>query len=148
MTTLATLDKFPYCRTQGTYVMYTSEKRARFICTVCMHRIRRSCEGLTSISQQIHWIQLKHLLLRLMYNLSLPDLMCYSTSCLRPCNCSACCRNHLNDHVNDCRTVLPYIAARVDVSWNSIFWDHSSVNKAGHSSSRSSGRVERGGQET
>ena len=26
-----------------------------------------------------------------MYNLSLPNLMCYSTSCLRPCNCSAVC---------------------------------------------------------
>ena len=38
---------------------------ARFIRTVCTRRIRWSCEGLTSIPQQIHWIQLKHLLLRL-----------------------------------------------------------------------------------
>ena len=37
----------------------------RFICTVCMHRVRWSCEGLTSIPQGIHGIQLKHLLLRL-----------------------------------------------------------------------------------
>ena len=29
------------------------------------HRIQWSCEGLTSIPQQIHWIQLKHLLLSL-----------------------------------------------------------------------------------
>ena len=38
---------------------------ARFICTVRTCRIQWSCEGLTSIPQQIHWIQLKHLLLRL-----------------------------------------------------------------------------------
>ena len=38
---------------------------ARFICTVCTRRIRWSCEGLTSVTQQIHRIQLKHLLLRL-----------------------------------------------------------------------------------
>ena len=38
---------------------------ARFICTVCTRRIRWSCEGLTSIPQWIHWIKLKHLLLRL-----------------------------------------------------------------------------------
>ena len=38
---------------------------ARFVCTVCTRRIRWSCQGLTSIPQQIHWIQLKHLLLRL-----------------------------------------------------------------------------------
>ena len=47
---------------------------ARFISTVCTHRIRWSCEGLTSVTQWIHWIQLKHLLLRHMYNLSLPNL--------------------------------------------------------------------------
>ena len=38
---------------------------ARFICTVCTRRILWSCEVLTSIPQQICWIQLKHLLLRL-----------------------------------------------------------------------------------
>ena len=47
---------------------------ARFICTVCTCRIRWSCKDLTSIPQQIHWVQLKHLLLRHMYNLSLPNL--------------------------------------------------------------------------
>ena len=31
-----------------------------------------------SIPQQIQWIQLKHLLLMTMYNLSLPNLMCYN----------------------------------------------------------------------
>ena len=45
------------------------------------------CEGLTSISQQIRCIQLKHLLRITMYNLSLPDLMYYSTmGCLYLCN--------------------------------------------------------------
>ena len=38
---------------------------ARFIRTVCTRRIRWSCVCLTSITQRIHWIQLKHLLLRL-----------------------------------------------------------------------------------
>ena len=47
---------------------------ARFICTVCTCRIRWSCKGLMSVTQQIHWIQLKHLLLSHMYNLSLPKL--------------------------------------------------------------------------
>ena len=67
-----------------------------------------------------------------MYNLSLPNLMCYSTSCLRPCNCSACCRNHWVNDPNDLTgmtailyCMVPYIAACVDVSWNGIFWDHS-----------------------
>ena len=31
-----------------------------------------------SIPQQIQWIQLKHLLPMTMYNLSLPNLMCYN----------------------------------------------------------------------
>ena len=38
---------------------------ARSIGTVSTCRIRWSCKGLTSIPQQIHWIQLKHLLLSL-----------------------------------------------------------------------------------
>ena len=79
-----------------------SKLNARFICTVCTHRIRWSCEGLMSIPQQIHWIRLKHLLLTL-YNSSLPNLMCHSTCRLCPCNCSAYCRNHW---VNDRHTVL------------------------------------------
>ena len=44
---------------------HRASRYARFIRTVCTRRIRWSCEGLTSIPQQIHWIQLKHLLLRL-----------------------------------------------------------------------------------
>ena len=61
--------------------------RKQSICTVCTRRIRWSCEGPTSISQQIYWIWLKHLLLMTMYNLLLPKLMCYSTTgCLCPCN--------------------------------------------------------------
>ena len=47
---------------------------ARSICTICTHRIQWSCEGLTSTSQQIHWIELNHLLPLTMYNLSLPKL--------------------------------------------------------------------------
>ena len=35
-----------------------------------------------SVTQQIHWIQLKHLLLRHMYNLSLPKL--YATLLVGP----------------------------------------------------------------
>ena len=51
---------------------------ARFIRTVCTCRIWGSCEGLTSISQQINWIHLKHLLPMTMYNLSLPNIVCYN----------------------------------------------------------------------
>ena len=47
---------------------------ARFVCTVCTHRIRWSCKGLTSTPQQILWIHLNHLLRMTMYNLSLPKL--------------------------------------------------------------------------
>ena len=50
---------------------------ARFIRTVCMRRIRWSCEGLTSVHNEYTGYTLKHLLLRHMYNLSLPVLMCY-----------------------------------------------------------------------
>ena len=47
---------------------------ARFIRTVCMRRIRWSCEGLTSVHNEYTGYTLKHLLLRHMYNLSLPKL--------------------------------------------------------------------------
>ena len=47
---------------------------ARFIHTVCMHRIQWSCEGLTSVHNEYTGYTLKHLLLRHMYNLPLPNL--------------------------------------------------------------------------
>ena len=47
---------------------------ARFIRTVCMCRIRWSCEGLTSVHNEYTGYTLKHLLLRHMYNLSLLKL--------------------------------------------------------------------------
>ena len=50
---------------------------ARFIHTICMHRIWWSCEGLTSVHNKYTGYTLKHLLLRYMYNLPLPMLMCY-----------------------------------------------------------------------
>ena len=92
---------------------------ARFICTIYTCWIRWSCEGLTSVTQQIHWIHLKHLLLRHMYNLSLLNLMCYST------RCSALTESvlahpltlvysRLTDFALYC--AVPYIAACVDVS--------------------------------
>ena len=51
--------------------VWTSE---RFVRTVCMCRIRWSCEGLTSVHNEYTGYTLKHLLLRHMYNLSLPKL--------------------------------------------------------------------------
>ena len=51
---------------------------ARFIRTVCMRRIRWSCEGLTSVHNEYTGYTLKHLFLRHMYNLPLPVLMCYA----------------------------------------------------------------------
>ena len=66
---------------------------ARFIRTVCMHRIRWSCEGLTSVHNEYTGYTLKYLLLRHMYNLSLPALLCYAQA-LRSetsyCYCYCC----------------------------------------------------------
>ena len=73
-------------QTQLAYGTLCLDAFARFIGTACMRRIRWSCEGLMSTSQQTHWIQLKHLLLMTMYNLSLPKLMLTTTGCLRLCN--------------------------------------------------------------
>ena len=42
-----------------------------------MRRIRWSCEGLTSVHNEYTGYTVKHLLLRHMYNLLLPMLMCY-----------------------------------------------------------------------
>ena len=55
-----------------------SRPLARFIHTVCMRRIRGSCEGLTSVHNKYTGYLLKHLLLRHMDNLPLPVLMCYA----------------------------------------------------------------------
>ena len=66
--------------TWGTYVMATLialQEIARFIPTVCMRRIRWSCEGFTSVHNKYTGYTLKHLLLRHMYNLPLPMLICY-----------------------------------------------------------------------
>ena len=49
----------------------------RFIHTICMHRIQWSCEGLMPVHNEYTGYTLKHLLLRHMYNLPLPMLMCY-----------------------------------------------------------------------
>ena len=61
------------------------ESHARFIRTVCMRRIWWSCEGLTSVHNEYTGYTLKHLLLRHMYNLSLPNLCatCSSLAALR-----------------------------------------------------------------
>ena len=60
-------------------------KIARFVRTVCMRRIRWSCEGLTSVHNEYTEYTLKHLLLRHMYNLALLNLcaMCSSLATLR-----------------------------------------------------------------
>ena len=55
-----------------------STNYARFIRTVCMRRIRWSCEGLMSVHNEYTGYTLKHLLLRHMYNLPLPVLTCYA----------------------------------------------------------------------
>ena len=66
---------------------------ARFIRTDCMHRIRWSREGLTSVHNEYTGYLLKHLLLRHMYNLPLPVLMCYAQAlCSETSYCySYCC---------------------------------------------------------
>ena len=84
-------------------------QHARLICTVCMLRIRSSCEGLMSVTQQIHCMRLKHLLLRHMYNLSLPNLRAtlqVGLLCLKG--------NRQNAPTLYC--AVPYVVACVDVS--------------------------------
>ena len=49
-----------------------------FTRTICMRRIQWSCEGLTSVHNEYTGYTLKHLLLRQMYNLPLPILLCYA----------------------------------------------------------------------
>ena len=69
---------------------------ARFIHTVCMRRIRWSCEGLTSVHNEYTGYTFKHLLLRHMYNLSLPVLLCY-TQALRSETSYCYCKSLVND---------------------------------------------------
>ena len=64
-------------RRQAAISLMTSQTFARFIRTVCMRRIRRSCKGLTSVHNEYTGYTLMHLLPRHMYNLSLLALMCY-----------------------------------------------------------------------
>ena len=59
------------------HLHFQHDQNARFIHTVCMHRIQWSCEGLTSVHNKYTGYSLKHLLLRHMYNLPLPMLKCY-----------------------------------------------------------------------
>ena len=68
-----------------------STNYARFIRTVCMHRIRWSCEGLTSVHNEYTGYLLKHLLLRHMYNLPLPILLCCAQAlCSETSYCYRC----------------------------------------------------------
>ena len=71
-----------------------------------------------SVSQQIHWMQLKHLLLRHMYNLSLPNLC--ATLLVDP---TALLESVLAN-VSTLYCVVSYIVACVDVS-RTVFWDRS-----------------------
>ena len=93
---------------------------ARFIRTVCMRRIWWSCEGLMSVHNEYARYTLKHLLLRHMYNLSLPKLR--ATLLVGPLSLTnagwltfpLCC-------------AVPYMAACVDIS-RTVFWDRSLVS--------------------
>ena len=64
---------------------------ARFIRTDCMCRIRWSCEGLTSVHNKYTGYLLKHLLLRHMYNLPLPILMCHAQALRSETSYCYCC---------------------------------------------------------
>ena len=64
---------------------------ARFIRTDCMRRIRWSCEGLTSVHNEYTGYLLKHLLLRHMYNLPLPVLLCYAQALRSETSYCYCC---------------------------------------------------------
>ena len=113
------------CGIFGQKNLVSQECVARFICTVCTRRIRWSCEGLTSVTQQIHWMRLKHLLLRHMYNLSLPNLcatLLVSLLCLRVYWRLLCYKMS----VSTLYCAVPYIATCVDVSGR-YFRDHSNA---------------------
>ena len=80
-----------------------------------------------SIPQQIHWIQLKHLLLRL------------CTTCHYQILCATLLVPYIratvllvSESLNEMSAILycmvAYIAACVDVSWNGTFWDRSTPN--------------------
>ena len=100
---------------------------ARFIHTVCMHRIWWSCEGLTSVHNKYTDVLLKHLLLRHMYNLPLPILMCYAQALRSETSYCYCDRVTLSACVRVCpRTVLcsALYTACVDAS-RTVFWDRS-----------------------
>ena len=102
---------------------------ARFFRTVCMRTIRWSCEGLTSVHNEYTGYTLKHLLLRHMYNLSLPKLCATLLvgSLLRApvleCDWLA---NWLRLTLFSLYCTVPYIAACVDVS-RTVFRDRSSI---------------------
>ena len=72
-----------------------------------MSRIRWSREGLASISQQLHWIHLKHLLPKTMYNLLLPNVMCYNY-CRLPTVCNS--------------GLLTSWCSLIGVSWVNALW--------------------------
>ena len=92
-----------------------STNYARFIRTVCTRRIRWSCEGLTSVTQQIHWMYFEAFIAETYVHLVATEAMCYSTG-----------RSALTgwrftiDLALYC--AVPYIAACVDVS-RTVFRD-------------------------
>ena len=108
---------------------------ARFLRTVCMCRIRWSCEGLMSVHNEYTGYTLKYLLLRLMYNLSLPNLCatCSSLVTLRlptvdPYSAEVPGGMHpqrvTGGEFFTLYCVVAYIAACVDAS-RTVFWDRS-----------------------
>ena len=103
-----------------------------------MHRIRWSCEGLTSVHNEYTGYLLKHLLLRHMYNLPLLVLMCYAQA-LRSetsyCYYYYCVCARVSWVGVCCRTVLcgALYTACVDAS-RTVFWDRSVIIICGYSS--------------
>ena len=99
---------------------------ARFIRTVCMHRIWWSCEGLTSVQNEYTGYSLKHLLLRHMYNLSLPMLKCYVLKpyALRLPTVDPYSAVGPGEMRSTLYCVMAYIVACADTS-RTVFWDRS-----------------------
>ena len=117
------------------------EVAARFICTICMPRIWWSCEGLMSVHNEYTGYTLKHLLLRHMYNLSLPNLHALLFGCdtlvvmlsgRPPTGFCSLLLNHSTTTTTTTTTTATlalycavlYIAASVDTS-RMVFWDRS-----------------------
>ena len=89
-----------------------------------MRRIRWSCEGLTSVHNEYTWYTLKHLLLRHMYNLPLPVLLCYAQAlCSETSCCYDCASKSASEWVCPCTVLCGALYTACVDARRTVFWD-------------------------